>query len=96
MSTRKLSTCSLRFYGHRRLENAPGISRIIEILPRSLAMELELFLSIFSADCPLSVFFYEKLKDILYRLYQSLYNNTNVKPKVLKTNTTVVKMISLI
>lgn len=34
MSTRKLSTCSLSYCGHRWLENVPVISRNIEILPK--------------------------------------------------------------
>ena len=63
---------------------------IIQELSRSLAMELQSFLSIFQADRPLSVFLCEKLKDTLYGLYQRI-----VKPKVLEANTTVVKMMSL-
>ena len=39
---------------------------IIPEFSRSLAMELQPFLSIFQADRPLSVFLYEKLKDFAW------------------------------
>ena len=73
------------------VKEAPGNPMFPMILEfsRSLAMELQPFMSIFQADRPLSVFLYEELKDVLHGLYQRI-----VKPKVLEANTTVVMMMS--
>ena len=57
---------------------------------RSLAMELEQFLTVFQAEKPLSVFIYEKLKEVLYDLHTRI-----IKPGVLDENSTVVKLLSL-
>ena len=57
---------------------------------RSLAMDLEPFLKIFQVDRPLSVFLYEKLKEIFKDLLQRI-----VKPEILEAILTAAKLLSL-
>ena len=91
MSTRKLSTCSLRSNcGHRWLENGlvqtvkealgnPVFPVILEC-SRSLAVELQPFLSIFQADRPLSVLFTKNEKICCMGCIKELLNLKFWKP----------------